>query len=415
MVPKRNPMPSIKTVLRRKPSEDGKYPIAIRITKDRKHSFIHLGHNIYEQDWDKKTQTVKKSHPNSVRLNNFIRQKLAQASDTMIDIETKKDNTSAISIKKTIKPEAETGKTFLPLSQLYLQRLKEAGKYNQYTADKPRIKHFLEYVGSDIGFENISVSLLDQFEAHVEHKMKLSKRTAVNHIAVIRSVFSFAQKEGVIDPKNSPFGKGKKKVVFPETKKVGLSPDEIERLEITELNGYPHHCRNLWLVSYYFAGMRVSDVLRLQWSDFQDNRLYYAMGKNQKTGSLKIPEKAATILAEYQEAAQSATGLVFPELNGVDFDDEFITKRTIAFKTSAIDKCLRTHVAPAAKIGKKLTMHISRHSFGQNAKNIPVQILQKLYRHSSILTTIDYQSNFDNDETDDALDKVLSHKPQPKG
>ena len=49
-------------------------------------------------------------------------------------------------------------------------------------------------------------------------------------------------------------------------------------------------------------------------------------------------------------------------------------------------------------------MPISRHTFGQIAgdKTAP-QLLQKLYRHSDLKTTIDYQSNFINKDVDAAL------------
>ena len=58
---------------------------------------------------------------------------------------------------------------------------------------------------------------------------------------------------------------------------------------------------------------------------------------------------------------------------------------------------------------KKITMHIARHSFGNIAgDNIPVQLLQQLYRHSSITTTMMYQSNFMNKKTDDALQSVVN-------
>ena len=60
------------------------------------------------------------------------------------------------------------------------------------------------------------------------------------------------------------------------------------------------------------------------------------------------------------------------------------------------------------EIDKKLSMHIARHSFGNIAGDtIPIQMLQKLYRHSPITTTINYQQNFMHKETDDALDKVI--------
>ena len=55
-----------------------------------------------------------------------------------------------------------------------------------------------------------------------------------------------------------------------------------------------------------------------------------------------------------------------------------------------------------------MSMHFARHSFGNiSGDKIPIQMLQKLYRHSSITTTILYQSNFMQKDTDEASDKVL--------
>lgn len=55
-------------------------------------------------------------------------------------------------------------------------------------------------------------------------------------------------------------------------------------------------------------------------------------------------------------------------------------------------------------------MHIARHTFGNlSGDKIPIQMLQKLYRHTSILTTIGYQANFINKDTDEALDAVLNY------
>jgi integrase/recombinase XerD len=65
-------------------------------------------------------------------------------------------------------------------------------------------------------------------------------------------------------------------------------------------------------------------------------------------------------------------------------------------------------VAEAGGITKKLTMHIARHTFGNLSEDkIPLQMLQKLYRHSSVITTMGYQANFIHKDTDDALDSVV--------
>jgi len=402
-------MADVKVVLRQKPNKEGKLPLALRITKDRKSSFIHLGQHLDPADWDDVKKRVKKSHPNSARLNNFIIKKLAEANDYSLELETQKSHVSSRAVKQRIKPSA--GTTFFAQADLYLQRLKEAGKYNQYTADKPRVKHFKEFIKNDLAFPEVTVAVLERFKNYVRSTLNLSERSAVNHIVMMRSVFSFAIKEGVVDEKYYPFGKGKMKIKFPDSAKIGLNAEELKNLENAQLEGQPHHVRNLWLFSYYFAGMRVSDVLRLKWSDFQNDRLHYEMGKNNKGGSLKIPDQAAAILEQYKAFKRNQEDLVFPELKDVDLDNKFVTERTIAFKTSAIDKCLKKYVAPAAGIDKKLTMHLARHTFAQEAGDkIPLKTLQRLYRHSSIVTTMGYQSNFTTQEADDALDKVLGSK-----
>ena len=61
------------------------------------------------------------------------------------------------------------------------------------------------------------------------------------------------------------------------------------------------------------------------------------------------------------------------------------------------------------KIDKKITMHIARHTFGNIAGDtIHPFMLQKLYRHSDLKTTLNYQANFIHKEADDALDSVVN-------
>ena len=160
-------------------------------------------------------------------------------------------------------------------------------------------------------------------------------------------------------------------------------------------------------MAFYFAGMRISDVLRLKWSDFQNERLHYKMGKNDKAGSLKIPEKAMVLLRKY-EAIKDESDLVFPYLRTVeDFKDKYEIQKKIAFTVKNLNTSLK-ELAVQLSIDKKLTLHIARHTFGNlSGDKISIQMLQKLYRHSSITTTIGYQSSFIHKDADDALEAVL--------
>jgi hypothetical protein len=65
-------MAFVKVVLYPRAKKDGTYPLALRITKNRKSSYIFLEYSIRKEDWSADDQRVKSSHPNSTRLNHFL-------------------------------------------------------------------------------------------------------------------------------------------------------------------------------------------------------------------------------------------------------------------------------------------------------------------------------------------------------
>ena len=428
-------MAAVKVVLRKKAYADGTFPLAIRIIKDRKASYIHLGYGISKKDWDAKDRRVRKSHPNSTRLNNFITKKLAEANETALELDTQHKDASPQGIKRKIKPAANI--MFFARADLFLQRLKESGNYNRWRPETSRLRTFKEFVlgtdtvrdewpakakaflhdpcpgvlgGPDVPFQRIDAALLTQFKVYLKVKRGSSDRTIVNYLITIQAIFAEAIREGVVDKKHSPFGEDKIRIKIPESLKVGLTKEDVEKLEAAELPDPAHsQVRDLWLIPFYFAGMRAADVLKLRWSDFRDGRLHYVMNKNKRPVSLKVPEKAQRILERYEVFREQPDGFVFPYLKGFEHvGDEFMLKKRIASAVGLCDKLLRLRVGPALGIGGKLTMHISRHTFATLAGDkIPVQMLQKLYRHSDIKTTLGYQANFIHKDADDALDAVL--------
>lgn len=131
------------------------------------------------------------------------------------------------------------------------------------------------------------------------------------------------------------------------------------------------------------------------------------MGKNNKVLSLKVPQKARVILNLYETDKRFEDDFVFPELKKADLKSPHDIRVKIKTGNKHINRYLK-QVAKLIELDKPLTMHIARHSFGNiSGDRIPIQVLQRLYRHSDITTTIDYQRNFTHKEADDALDKVL--------
>lgn len=400
-------MATVRVVLRKKKNKAGRFPIAIRITKDRKSSFLNTGQYIDEKFWDEKNRNVRKSHPNSKVLNNFIVSKVAEANDKVLKSEMKPEYESVAEIRNKIVE--KKGFDFFIVANMHLQNLKNRNKHHQYDTEFGRLKKFKEFLGKDVlPFNRLNVALLKKFETYLLHSKKLSPRTVVNYLILIRTIYNLAIAESITDRGLYPFGKGKMTIRIPESQKIGFTADEIQKLEnaqdITEAQQKAIH---IWLISFYFAGIRVGDVLQLKWADFNDGRLLYRMNKNSKLVSLKVPDKTIEIFDNYKDDSES-NGLVFPQLKHIDLNDtEEVSKRT-----QSITRNLNRRLKIAAKqlgITKNISMHIARHSFGNiSGDKIPIQMLQKLYRHSSVTTTIRYQANFIHKDADDALDSVIN-------
>lgn len=223
-----------------------------------------------------------------------------------------------------------------------------------------------------------------------ENHKKLSQRSVINTMIVIRTLYNRATKFGVIDRESYPFSKDIIRIKFPETEKVGLTKEEIQAIEALEdRSPQETHMRNVWLFSFYLAGMRVGDVINIKWSDIYDGPLHYRMNKMEKLLFLKLPEKVITILEYYKGNKNHMDDFIFLEMKRANLK-------------SARDALTKTKTATKNLIN-------TSHSLDTIAGDtIPIQMLQKLYRHSSISTTINYQANFMHQDTDDALDKVIN-------
>jgi len=403
-------MASLKVLLRTsKKKKDGTAPLALRITHNRKSRYIYLGQYIKEKYWDGDNQRVKKSHPNSKRLNNLILKKLSEANDTVLELETKDNPVSVKQIKNKVK-NSNADISFFDLGKQRIKEYEAKGTYSVARADQSILNNIEKFNGGkDLYFHEITVSFLEKFKIYCVTTLKHKKRTATNQLMLIRTLYNRAIKEGIVDDKNYPFGGDNVTIKLSSGNKIGLTEEEITKIEEMEFKKGTSiwHTKNIWLFSFYFAGVRVSDVLALRWSDIKNDRLYYEMSKNEKPVSLKIPDKAIEILEAYRGDKQSNNDYVFPYLKKADPEDEEDIFRKSRNASRLFNKWLK-RIAKQAGIDKNLSNHISRHSFGNIAgEKIHPLMLQKLYRHSNLKTTINYQANFINKEADDALDKVI--------
>ncbi len=425
-------MATAKIVTWSRPDKDGQFPIGIKIWNNGKPSYIFDGHTLPSRDlWAAKKQEVKKSVPHAARLTNLLTKKLSEVRDKALQLETEKPKIAAGSIKNSVQGKDEEQKflTFVEIANQYLEDQLSCGNYDVHKTDKGRLKRFYEFANNGkIAFQDITVELLQRYTIFLRKAKKvrynehspikpLSERTITNHLLIIRTLYNRAITAKVASKDDYPFGAdGKIAIKFPKSSKIGLTEKEIRNLEELDLSNHVpiyNHARNIWLTEFYFAGMRVTDCLLLKWGDFQDNRLYYQMSKNSEHGSLKIPQKVITILNQYREEQNDTVdnkhNLVFPFLKELaTLDDRLMLRRKICHTVKSLNTAMEKIMLMVGS-NKNASQHKARHSFAQLAeeKNVHPKVLQKMYRHESILTTMNYQSNFSHKKADEALEAVL--------
>lgn len=270
------------------------------------------------------------------------------------------------------------------------------------------INHFKK--NNTLKFRDIDQAFIEKYKTFCSAYLNQKTRTITNQLIFIRTLFNIAIKDGIVAPKFYPFAGEKERIRIGSGNKIGLTIMEIEKIESLKLEPQSSiwHTHKVWLIAFYFAGIRISDVVKLRWADFKDNRLYYVMNKNEKPLSLKIPDKANAILNYYRKNQTENNGFVFPFLKDVDPKNEEDIFRKTRNATKLFNKYLK-RIASQCEIDKNLSNHIARHSFGNIAGDkIHPLMLQKLYRHSDLKTTLNYQANFIHKDADDALDSVLN-------
>ena len=442
-------MAIIKIVLRKNMiRKDKTIPLAIRISENYKTNYKWLGQYVVEKYWDKDAGRVKKTHPNAKKLNNYILKKLTEANDVYYD---SKDKITPKQVKLKLKG-AGGSKSFFnvasdrikskyerdvfsvaksELSILYnleeflnhnnsqeknvvINGIKERRKTRVSKGRKGKhtfmdsVEHFKK--NKSLKFQDINESFLDRYKDFCAVYLEQKTRTITNQLIFIRTLFNKAIKNGIVDSKFYPFGGEKEKIRIGSSHKIGLIVNEVEQIELLELepNTSIWHTQNVWLFAFYFAGIRISDAIKLKWSDFKDGRLFYVMNKNEKPLSLKVSEKAEAILEYYKKEKEDNNGFIFPFLKDVNESDTEDVFRKTRNATKLLNKYLK-RIGEMCEIDKNLSNHIARHSFGNIAGNkIHPRMLQKLYRHSDLKTTLIYQANFIHEEADDALEEVIN-------
>lgn len=398
-------MATTKIILKtEKAKSNGEVPLYIRIIKDRKAKFISLGVSILPKHWNDKENTVRKSHPNSAYLNNFLAQKIADAQSVSLEMESKSKYVTPKSIKQAIS--GKTTEQFIPYAELYAKKIENSGKVGTFNHVTAVISKLKEYIGKkDFTFGDLSLFFLKSYENYLREEVGNTSNTIHSNMKVLRRIINEAINDELLPYDKNPFLRYKLK--WQNTEKAFLNEEELKALE--DLNLEPgsmkYHHRNIYVFAAYTGGIRISDLVRLRWENFDGERILLNTAKTGSVISIKLPSKALEIIKLYQQPGQQPHHYIFPFLINVsDYSDPKALHRAISSITAYTNTDLKD-LAKAAGITKHLHFHTSRHTWATRAlrKGMRIEYVSKLMGHASIKTTQVY-AKIVNEELDKAMD-----------
>ena len=381
--------------------------LMLKITANRKRSRIGLIYSVTPNQFISKgkgSKYIRSSHPDHAIINGYLQDKILLAKGVVSQLENEgKAITSQIIRSKILQPKTHDLFVFGENFKSTLLKSGNAGNYKKYRTIINSLKSFVKK--DELFFDEIDLDFLARYQAYLK-EIGNTQTTIHGYVGRIRSLFNKAIRSGLIEIGSTPFTNYK--IKQGKVSKDRLTIEEIKKIENLDLQtgSLIWHVKNIFLFSFYNAGIRVSDILLMKWHNIIEGRLTYKMFKTTKLQSLILLEKPLTILEWYKGKSET---FIFPFLSErYDYSDAMFLHDQIVAKTALINKYLKD-IANKAKITKKITTHTARHSFADIARQKTDNIynLSKTLGHSSLKVTEAYLSSFDEKAVDDTLDSVF--------
>lgn len=397
---------SIQPICRKdKIRQDGTVLVYLRFTHNRERRYVSTGIYIQAKDWNSETQHfINENSENeeiqlqieSIKYKYIKRLKQLEALDKEISI-------SALLDEKRIKTSGYTLKECLEQA---IERLEALGKYTSASKHKTALSLFMQFKPTPTRLEEIDFQLLEEFELFLIRRGNRSNSIATK-FSLLKAAYNKAMEEGKFTPKSNPFRQFKVGKLWTATVKRAIGKEDIQRIEQytpSKKAPYLSFARDIFLFSYYTAGINFGDMARLKQENIAGGRLYYTRHKTGKLLSYKLMPKALEIIQRYQNPASE---YLFPILNS-SHKTELQKFNRIHKALAKTNKALK-QIGEELKIPNKLTTYVARHSYATVLRRagVATSIISSSLGHSSEKVTQIYLDSFENKQIDEAMQHLV--------
>ena len=442
---------TVKIVFRiHKALKDGSHPFWIRITKDRKSTFLATGLSLHPKYWNDKytgyREAIRKSYPEPYR-NNLISElerwerKYSDAAEKLA-VADEVHNTQSVA-SKAIEGRKEARRTkLLSYIEEITAGLKKAGQLGNmqvYQTLKNQLDEFIstEYDKTDdVLFSAVTVKFCNDFEVYMRAKGN-SDTTLHNRFRTLRAVLNKAISEGAASLTTYPFARSvseKHKFSVSKfnttTQKRAISRDDVRKVESfipvgTAIGAYAEvknnaeverlqRAKDIFLFSFYVGGINFVDLVQLRWRNLStdadgNKRLSYVRQKTGGKFSVRLLAPALAIIEQYRPFTHNGPdSYIFPVLDTkVHLTPKSITNRLKKI-LGQVNSDLKL-IGERTKIDTPLTTYVARHSFATSLRRAGVAdaVTGQMMGHKTAAVTAIYLDSFASETVDAAFDSLL--------
>ncbi|MFC6861514.1 site-specific integrase [Zunongwangia atlantica] len=400
-------MASIKTILRKTVLKNGKYPVLLRVTKDRKSKFFRTPFEVHLNEWDSKLGRFSKKYNQQIKSNRLLGKIEDRALSVISELEMNQDfyTLNDFENKFRIESNPEASNIF-PFWDELIDEMKMAGRMGNadvYHHTKNSVQKFAK--NKPIHFKEVTPTFLDKYEVYLRNKGGTGGGIGVK-MRAIRAIFNVAIKRNIIDEKVYPFKHYKISKLKGKSIKKALKIEEVHRLQNLDLNDKPHlvNSRNYFIFSFYTRGMNFADMMKLRWDNIYSDRIHYTRSKTKGNFIIKIMPPVQRILNYYKGNNHS---YVFPIILHENLTPSQLNNR----KRKTLKKFNKDlkELGELAKIDKPITSYVARHSFANclKQKGAGTDIISESLGHQDVKTTKAYLKELDTAILDEASELLL--------
>ena len=380
-------MATVKTVLRKTKLADGSYPISLRIYKDRQSKFFQTIFRAFPNEWNQTSGSFTFKNTNNIQNNRLLLKFKDRALKILSDLEMDKSDFTLKDFENRFRIVSN------PLQQNFfyfwdeiIGEMTYAGRTGNARVNKNSFNSLKKFNKSTrLNFKEITPSFLYKYEAFLRSRGGSDGGIGVR-MRAIRAIYNFAIERKIAKEQDYPFKVYKVSKLKGKNLKKALTMEEILKIRDLDLEENPSlvNTRNYFIFSFYTRGMNFTDMMKLEWKDTDQDKIYYTRSKTKGNFQIKIVLPVQEILSHYKQFSKG-TKYVFPILLKNSLTPSQVENRK--HKTlQRYNKELK-EIAKICEINKPISSYVARHSFANclKQKGVATDIISESMGHQNLV------------------------------